>query len=193
MSNNLYNNNSVDDKTLFILCKQKDKEAFSAIYYRYHKYLYALSMRFLKDSDMAEDAVQQVFVKLWEILPEVDVEISVKNYLYSMTKNYILNQFRRRKDTMISNYADAQIEIEDTEADIYKAMENEELNKLLIKGINSLPNQKKEICRLKINEKLSNQEIADQTGLSIHTVKSHYQEAVKMLRVYFKQIKMLMF
>ena len=142
---------------------------------------------------MAEDAVQQVFVKLWEIIQEVDVEINVKNYLYSMTKNHILNQFRKHKETISLNYADAQIEIEDTEADIYKAMENDELNKLLIKGINNLPHQKREICRLKINEKLSNQEIADVTGLSIHTVKSHYQEAVKILRAYFKQIKMMIF
>lgn len=193
MSNKSYSDNSVDDETLFALCKQQDKDAFSAIYYRYHKYLYALAMRFLKDSDMAEDAVQQVFVKLWEIIQEVDIEINVKNYLYSMTKNHILNQFRKYRDTISINYAHAQVDISDTEADIYKAMEDAELSDWLVKGINSLPKQKKEICHLKINENLSNQEIADQTGLSVNTVKSHYQEAVKMLRVYFKQIKMLIF
>ncbi len=193
MSNKSHSDNSVEDKILFTLCKQQDKEAFTAIYHRYHRYLYALSMRFLKDSDMAEEAVQQVFVKLWEIIQEVDVEINLKNYLYSMTKNHILNQFRKHRETISINFAEAQVDITDTEADIYKAMEDAELNKWLVKGINSLPNQKKEICNLKINENLSNQEIADQTGLSINTVKSHYQEAVKMLRVYFKQIKMLIF
>lgn len=193
MSDISFSDNSVDDKTLFILCKQQDKEAFTVIYHRYHRYLYALAVRFLKDNDMAEDAVQQVFVKLWEIIQEVDIEINVKNYLYSMTKNYILNQFRKHRETVSVNYADAQVDIADTEADIVRVMENEELNKLLIKGINSLPTQKKEICKLKLDGNLSNQEIADQTGLSINTVKSHYQESLKMLRVYFKQIKMLIF
>jgi len=53
-----------DDEALILLSKQKDKEAFTIIYQKYHQYLYALAYRFLKDSDMAEDAVQQVFVKL---------------------------------------------------------------------------------------------------------------------------------
>ena len=90
-----------DDEALILLSKQKDKEAFTIIYQKYHQYLYALAYRFLKDSDMAEDAVQQVFVKFWEIIHEIEVDISLKNYLYSMTKNHILNQFRKNKETIL--------------------------------------------------------------------------------------------
>ena len=63
----------------------------------------------------------------------------------------------------------------------------------LRKGIDGLPHQKKDICKMKIDDHKSNQEIADEMGLSINTVKSHYQEAIKMLRKYFKQIKLMFF
>lgn len=181
-----------EDEALILLSKQKDKEAFTIIYQKYHQYLYALAYRFLKDSDMAEDTVQQVFVKLWELIHEIEIDISLKNYLYSMTKNHILNQFRKNKETLSLNYINAQTEFTD-DTDIIKLIENVELSDLLHKGIDNLPNQKKEICKMKIDDNKSNQEIADEMGLSVNTVKSHYQEAVKMLRAYFKQIKLMFF
>lgn len=129
---------------------------------------------------------------LVKTVQEIGGQTSLKNYLYSMTKNHILNQFRKNKETISLNYINAQVEFTD-DADIIKAMEDVELASLLRKGIDSLPHQKKDICKMKIDDHKSNQEIADEMGLSINTVKSHYQEAIKMLRKYFKQIKLMFF
>ena len=49
------------------------------------------------------------------------------------------------------------------------------------------------MCRKKIEENKTNQQIADEMKISVHTVKSHYQEAVKLLREYFNKIKMMFF
>ena len=182
-----------DDEFLIQLSKRKDKEAFTIIYNKYHQYLYALAYRYLKDSEMAEDAVQQVYVKLWEMIHVIDIEINLKNYLYSMTKNHILNQFRGKKETISINIMNAQQEIVDDEPDIVSVIEDAELSDLLNIGIENLPNQKKEIIKMKIQEHKSNQEIADEMGLSINTVKSHYQESIKMLRIYFKKVKLMFF
>ena len=46
---------------------------------------------------------------------------------------------------------------------------------------------------MKMEGSISNQEIADRMGISIHTVKSHYQEAIKMLRDYFRKMKLMLF
>lgn len=46
---------------------------------------------------------------------------------------------------------------------------------------------------MKMEGNISNQEIADRMGISIHTVKSHYQESVKILRDYFKKAKLMLF
>ena len=118
--------------------------------------------------------------------------MNVKNYLYTMTKNYILNQIRDHKETIALNYANAQNEFKDDD-DFINSIEAKQAVDLLHKGINNLPPQKKEVCLMKLEEQVSNQEIADKMGISIHTVKSHYQESLKMLRTYFQKIQMFLF
>lgn len=177
-----------EDNVLFLLIKKRDKDAFTSVYRKYHSYLYALAFKYLKSSEMAEEAVQQVFVKLWETSSKIEIEVNLKNYLYTMIKNYILNQFRKNRESVSLNYVKAQSEwIKDE--DFVEKLEQQEIHEFLYKGIDKLPPQKREVCRLKLQEKLNNQEIADKMEISIHTVKSHYQESVKMLREYFQNIE----
>ncbi len=180
-----------EDSALFLLLKKRDKEAFSAIYQKYHRYLYALALRYLKSTQKAEDAVQHVFVKLWESTDRIHIEINLKNYLYTMTKNYILNTIRDQKEEISIHYMNAQVEFPGHD-DIMKKMEEKQLNELLYQQIDRLPPQKKEVCMRKLKTSDSNQQIADKMGISIHTVKSHYQESLKILRTYFHQIKSLL-
>lgn len=181
-----------EDQALFLSIKNRDKDAFTRLYHKYHPYLYALALRYLKNKEMAEDTVQHVFVKLWETTSSLNIEINVKNYLYTMTKNYILNQIRDNKETIALNYANAQCEFKE-EDDFINSIEAQQTIDFLHKGIDNLPLQKKEVCLLKLEEQISNQEIADKMGISIHTVKSHYQESLKMLRTYFEKIQLFLF
>lgn len=179
-----------EDHALFLLIKKRDKDAFSAVYQKYHWYLYLLAVKYLKDAQLAEDAVQHVFVKLWETTKNIEIEINLKNYLYTMTKNYILNTIRDHKEEISLSYANAQIDIPGQD-DIIKALEDKQMRSILYQGVESLPPQKKEVCLRKLETTDSNQQIADKMGISVHTVKSHYQESVKILRSYFQQIKMM--
>ena len=180
-----------EDHALFILLKKRDKEAFSMIYQKYHRYLYSLALKYLKSVQMAEDTVQHVFVKLWESTSDIQIEINLKNYLYTMTKNYILNMIRDHKEAVSLNYVNAQIDLPANE-DIVREVEEQQMYEMLYKCIEQLPPQKKEICIRKLKTSDSNQEIADKMGISVHTVKSHYQESLRILRSYFQQIKILL-
>ena len=178
-----------EDHALFILIRKRDKEAFSMIYQKYHRYLFALALKYLKDTHLAEDAVQHVFVKLWESTRDIHIEINLKNYLYTMTKNYILNFIRDHREMVSLNYVNAQVDVSGQE-DIQQAMENRQMQDILYKGIEQLPPQKKEVCKRKLETDDSNQQIAEKMGISVHTVKSHYQESLKLLRGYFEKIRM---
>lgn len=181
-----------EDHGLFLLIKKGDKEAFTMVYQKYHSYLYSLSLRYLKSAEAAEEAVQHVFVKLWESTRHIEIEINLKNYLYTMTKNYILNYFRDNKKTVSINYVNSQEEMT-AEDDFPRLLEEMQLYEMLQKGIERLPHQKKEICKMKMKGNISNQEIAQKMGISVHTVKSHYQESIKILRDYFRKMKLLFF
>lgn len=191
MQNDFSNYNRNEDSALFLLLKKRDREAFSIIYQKYHRYLYALALKYLKSTQRAEDAVQHVFVKLWESTDRIHIEINLRNYLYTMTKNYILNTIRDQKEEISLNYMNAQMEIPEQE-DLIKQLEEKELHEMLYRQIDRLPPQKKEVCMRKLKTSDSNQEIADKMGISVHTVKSHYQESLKLLRSYFHRIKLLL-
>ena len=148
-----------EDAALFLLIKKRDKEAFTIIYNKYHKYLYVLAERYLKNSEMAEDIVQQVFVKLWETLKNIDIQVNLKNYLYTMTKNHILNTIRDNKELISLSYENAQIELKDETADFLKMLEESQLISLLHEGIDLLPPQNgisatKKSTKIKVTRKL---------------------------------------
>lgn len=175
------------DKELFFLLQQSNKEAFTIIYQKYNKLLYALSYRYLMDKSLAEDAVQHVFVKLWEFHKHLDIALNLKNYLYTITKNYILNQIRDNNNAIRHNYMMFQSgNLQDYEESLHVAIEEKETLKLFYDAINKLPEQKKAICLMKLSGKLSNQDIADKMNLSINTVKTHYAQSLKILKQYLK-------
>lgn len=57
----------MDDETLFARVERGDVEAFTVVYKKYHKLLYVLAYRYLMNKTMAEDAVQHVFTRFWEV------------------------------------------------------------------------------------------------------------------------------
>ena len=70
-----------EDRELFRRIKQGSEEAFREVYGKYHRILYAVALKMLKDRSAAENAVQHVFVKLWIGRQEMTVMLSLRNYL----------------------------------------------------------------------------------------------------------------
>ncbi len=169
------------DNELFRRMKQGDRAAFTSIYERYNKMLYLLASRYLQNSSMAEDAVQQVFTRLWEFHSEIYVDLNMRNYLFTMMKNYILNTIRNENNAIEKNYQIAYSEpfYDDT---LVEKIEEKELKGILNRAISQLPEQKRMICLMKMEGKLTNQEIAQKLNLSANTVKTHYFQTIKMLR-----------
>lgn len=179
--------NIQSDSDLLSLFKYNRDEAFTIIYEKYHKLLYVVAYKYLKNSCMAEDAVQFVFLKLLESHSLLPVTANLRNYLYTMMKNHILNEIRNNSNAIEKNYEMAQSGT-DFEDDLLAKIEEKDMMERLYTVIDQLPGQKKQICLYKLKENLSNQEIAECMNLSVATVKSHYSQAIKMLQSYFEKI-----
>ena len=179
------------DDELLILLQKGNERAFTAIYERYHKLLYVLAYKYLKDNDTAKDAVQQIFLKLWESRSLFSIHINLRNYLYTMLKNHLLNEIRNNYTALEKNYEPAQETIE-YENEILSKLEEKEMTEQLYRAIDSLPEQKKAVCLYKLKDSLSNQEIAEKMQISIPTVKTHYSQAIKLLREHFDKLLILL-
>lgn len=172
---------NLPDETLLSRLKEGDEKAFTTIYIRYNKMLYVLAYKYLKDSFRAEDIVQQVFLKLWEARSLFAGAINLRNYLYTSAKNLILNEIRDNFSDMEKNYAVIQ-NTPEFEDKLQSALEEKDLFQHFYKILAELPEQKRKICLLKIRDNLSNQEVVDKLHISVPTVKSHYSQAIKLLR-----------
>ena len=161
--------------------KHGDERAYTLVFKQYARLLFTLAYRFLKSEEEAEDAVQYVFMRLWEKRESLDFSNGVRSLLYTILKNYILNELRHRQIVFEKLYMMAQ-EMQETSDESEQELEVQELYELLHQHLNSLPEQKALICQMKMNEGLSNQEIADRLHIEVNTVKSHYTQAIKMLR-----------
>lgn len=171
----------IPDDTLFARIQKGDEKAFTVAYGRYNKLIYVLAYRYLQDKARAEDVVQHVFVKLWEYRRELHIGVSLKNFLFTMAKNHVLNLIRNENTALEKAYEMAQ-QTPEYEDDLAEKLEKREQMSLFYEALSKLPPQKKEVCLMKMREEMSNQEIAERLHISVNTVKSHYQEALKMLR-----------
>lgn len=169
------------DQQLYIELQNGSKKAFTTVFNRYSRLLYALAYRYFKSAEEAEDAVQHTFMRLWEQRESFDFQTGVRSLLFTILKNYVLNELRHRK-IVFEKQEEMARQNEETEESFLKEFENRDFSEHLTAAIQKLPPQKRKICLLKIEGKLSNQEIADKMQLSVPTVKSHYTQALKMLR-----------
>lgn len=168
------------DTELLNLLREDDRSAFEIIYRRYQPRLYTLAMRYLKNQADAEDIVQQLFIKLWNIRKTHLVSISLHGYLYGMLKHSILNLIRNNRKAIINNYKIAQKQLQ-YDDDLYTYAERHHKSELLRSVINRLPSQQRIVTQMRC-EGYTNQEIARILNLSIHTVNIHYRESVKTLK-----------
>ncbi|OJX89811.1 MAG: RNA polymerase subunit sigma-70 [Paludibacter sp. 47-17] len=179
------------DYELLMQLKEGSEKAFSVVFETYHRYLYVLASRYLMSDSYAEDAVQYTFMRLWEGRATFDYKTGIKNLLFTILKNYILNEIRHNNIVLQKNYELAQF-TEEMEADFLHDLEDADFRTHLYRLIDQLAPQKREVCLLKIQQGLSNQEVADAMHISVPTVKSHYTQVIKLLRSQLDKIMMIL-
>lgn len=163
----------------FLLIKQLNqgsKRAFETIYDRYVTMVYRYAVTLLRDCQMAEDIVQFVFMQLWEHRKEISTDKNLPAYLYVIAKNAVYKELRRKvlfarfqQNEMIC--ADAFQKPSDTRGD-YMIIADQLRN-----AVDAMPESRKNIWKLKYEQKLSIAEIAHSLGISPKTVETQLYRA----------------
>jgi len=155
--------------------------AFRFVFDEYYKSLLFFSQSFLSDNHLAEDIVQDSFIKLWERNDHFTSLLSVKSFLYLTVKNSCIDHQRhvqtveRHKQSQINT-----LKFNEEEWLDQKIIEAETI-RLIDKAINELAPQCREIFKMGLKG-LKNKEIADELAISINTVKTQKQRALTALR-----------
>ena len=158
----------------------QDENAFEELFRSYYQPLCHSANLLLNDIDEAEETVQQVFINLWEKRAEMQIEISVKSYLYKAVRNTALNKIKF--DKVRSRYAEEQEMLAGTSEPATHLSSQNELQSLIKDAIESLPEQCRIIFKLSRFEEMKYSEIASHLGLSVKTIENQMGKALRIMR-----------
>jgi len=170
------------DRQLLKRISQRDAAAFGVLYDRYRPKVYSYALRIAGSETVAEDIVQEVFVKLWQ-LDGIDDLDNVGAYLRVVTRNQTLKWLRRNVlethvgEVLTRRWADVDRSTEEK-------VDLKDTQEVIDSAVSLLPPQRRLIFQLCKNEGLKYEEVAERTNLSRLTVKTHMQLALRFLRNY---------
>lgn len=174
-----------NEQALLAKIAMKDQYAFKIIYDQYRKLVYSSALKLLRDDHQAEEILQEVFMKLWLMGEELNKIRHLESYLNTLVRNRSLNVLRRmaldaRTDKVL--VLDWEEQHNETEERILL----NEYNRVLQEGIEKLTPKQREVYQLCHGEGLKYEEAAQKLGISILTVKTHMQLALRSLRKHIK-------
>lgn len=168
------------DNELFLELKSDNELAFEQLFYKYYASLCLFTFQFSHDREIAEEIVQEIFVKIWAKRKTLQIKTSVKHYLLSSVRNQSFNRIQHEK--VEKHYArQVRLEMPD-ESDSDLCFQEVGLSLKIEKSIELLPEKRREIFRLSREEGLKYHEIAERLHLSVKTVETQMGLALKQLR-----------
>lgn len=153
---------------------------FELVFKEYYEGLCHYANMVLKDMDHAEEVVQSTFVRIWEKKALVNIEGSVKSYLYRAVHNSSLNEIKHKK--VREKYFEMQKQDEPI-SEMHSEGQLKELEKRIEEALQRLPEQCGLIFRMSRYRHLKYREIADILGISVKTVENQMGKALKLMRM----------
>ncbi|MEO1486389.1 MAG: RNA polymerase sigma-70 factor [Bacteroidota bacterium] len=169
------------NQTILIEHLSKGKEeAFIYLVDSYNERLYAYALTLSRDEAMAQDIIQNVFLRTWEKRKKINITSSLQNYLFKSVRNEFLNLYKKKKNTMPleQRYFESleKVTSDHDEHSFKKAMDR------ITSEIQNLPPKCKEVFLLSRKEGLTNIEISVYLKISTKTVEAHITKAFSILR-----------
>lgn len=175
---------SYSDQELTALLKNGDKTAFTEIYNRYWKKMFAVACQKINDSEEAREIVQQIFISLWERKEKLEITSTLASYLSVSVKYRIINALNMQY--VRKNYIDnlpAWSELDDS---TQEWLDFEEVKERLAVLVSDLPEKCRLVFVMSREQGLSQKKIANALGISEKTVEAHLGKAIKSLKTGLK-------
>ena len=170
-----------EDAELMEGLSQDNRPAFEYIFRTYYPDLCRFGVTYVRDIDVAEELVQEIFINIWERRYKLSINSSIKSYLFTAVRNKSFNFLKLQlpkeyKKVDVDNvaFADTSNKEED--------LAFEDLKEYVSQAIDCLPEKCKVIFNLSRNAGLTYKEIAEELDISVKTVENQIGIALKKLR-----------
>ena len=170
------------------ISQHSDQQAFKELYLVYFDRLYKFSFSILHSSEFAEEAVNDVFLNIWQKRSSLKNIENLRNYLFTSTKNTSFNylsKFRKERNTTLD---DVLVRFEIDELTPETAFFTNEVRHEIEQAINQLPPKTKLVFQMAKVEGLKYKEIAEILNISVNTIDNHIATAIKKLSFTLKNL-----
>lgn len=174
--------NKMIDKDIVQKFVAGNVKAFEKIFREYARGMQLIALGIYKDADVAEDAVQETFVYLWNHRGVIKSGESLEGYLYTSVKHYVLNHLRHQHIRLAK---EEDIAREQEWLGHQSPEEHEDIEekiKTVRSVIDLLPESCRKIFVMTVIEGMSYADAADELGISLNTVKSQVKIAYKKIK-----------
>lgn len=172
--------NFSDNTHLIEKLKKGDEKAFMYLVDTYHGGMEAYAISLINDRALAQDIVQNVFLRTWQFRKKLISTYSIQSFLYKSVYNEFLNVYKQNKAVTLleKKYLESLSQV----AESIDPKDISNLIAMVTQEIQNLPPSCKQIFSLSKKEGLTNREIAEHLNISIKTVEAQITKAFKLLR-----------
>jgi len=172
-----------DIKLLMTIARNGDSEAFGIIYSKYFTPIYRYIHYAVRNKEIAEDIAQTVFLKAFKMIE------NYKNngndpapYFYTIAKNTMIDYWKKKKDYLYENFTEVANNITDPSKNPLETHVEKEQVRDLMKCVQRLTDDQKEVITLKFICELSNSEIANYTGKNEDAIRQLQSRGLRSLK-----------
>jgi RNA polymerase sigma-70 factor (ECF subfamily) len=171
------------DEVLCGMIRNSEQAAFTVLYDRYRNRIYGYALKLCGSPEVALDAVQEVFMKVWLKHEQLDPSRPLKSYLFRSARNYVFDYLKKA----VHSEKFRQVFLQSFEEGFGASdhlLYTKQLEAIKMNAISRLPSQRRLIYKMSKVEGLSNQEIAEHLGISTNTVRDQLVKASHFVRAY---------
>jgi len=174
---------SNDEKELLMQLREGNAQALDYFYHQYSLRIYRKLLKMVRVETIAEELVQDVFVRIWDKRHQIDPDRSFRSYLFTIAQNLVYDLYRK-----VAREERLQEVIKEASSEIYMHVEEgvflKETSEILNKAINNLPSQQKLVFTLCKLEGKSYEDASATLGISTSTINNHIVKATKSIKGY---------
>jgi RNA polymerase sigma-70 factor (family 1) len=167
--------------------KNGNVRAFECAYHQWSSKIYIFILKQCGSEDIAEEVVQQVFVRLWEKRLNLSLDHSLSTQLFRMSTTIFIDELR--KAAQCRKYQESMLQKE--EDLVENTLEHKERLQLVYSAIDRMPPMRRQVFMMSRMEHRSYSEIAEKLGISPKTVENHINLALRYLRAFVNLIVLI--
>ena len=171
--------------------KHDNLSSFNQLYKENYKRLCFHAFKIINSREVAEDIVQDVFVKVWNKYESLNLSDNISSYLYRAVLNESLNYIKKQKQNIYDDMTGQNIENHCSSYELY--CDQDDLRMNIRQAINGLPHKTKRVLIMSRKMGFSYKEIANRLNISIKGVEYHMCNALRILRKGLDSILFLIF